>query len=69
VEPASTPYVLYCRIVSYNMFLFLQCNIFSLLGQVFVGFIVEILDAGGQFICRFQFLAFISTCTGIGSML
>ena len=25
VEPASAPYVLYCRIVSYNMFVFLQC--------------------------------------------
>jgi hypothetical protein len=24
VEPASAPYVLYCRIVSYNMFVFLQ---------------------------------------------
>jgi hypothetical protein len=24
VEPASMPYVLYCRIVSYNMFVFLQ---------------------------------------------
>jgi hypothetical protein len=69
VEPASAPYVLYCRIVSYNMFRFLQCNIFSLLGQVFVGFIVEILDAGGQFICMFQFLTFISTCTSISSML
>jgi hypothetical protein len=24
VEPASAPYILYCRIVSYNMFVFLQ---------------------------------------------
>jgi hypothetical protein len=25
VEPAPAPYVLYCHIVSYNMFVFLQC--------------------------------------------